>query len=73
MRLLISENPWGYDIEVSEQGKNLIRISHWTPHEGGELYYGPYLGDSTPYMQRIKEDSFRVYNKIHKYFSPLGR
>lgn len=39
------------------------------PREGGELYRGEYLGDSTPYLCDIKEENVKLYNSITKYFA----
>lgn len=46
---------------------NLVIVES-TPHEGGELYRGKYMGDNTPYLLAIKKDDPKQYNRIVKYF-----
>ena len=58
-------NGWGWFSYVKDG--NFV-IGHSTPHEGGELYRGKYMGDDTPYLLAIKKDDFKQYNRIVKYF-----
>lgn len=36
---------------------------------GGDKYRGEYKGENTPYLNEIKENYLKAYNKIIEYFS----
>lgn len=59
------QEPYGYYAYV--EGGVLVIGENW-PREGGDLYAGEYLGEKTPYLNELKNEALRIYNKIVKYF-----
>ena len=49
-----------------ENGVFVIGRIHAT--YGGDCYRGEYKGDDTPYIDEVKKNYPRMYNKIVKYF-----
>ena len=59
------QEKWGW-YAYAENG--VLVIGESSPHEGGDLYSGPYKGKNTPCLMAIQKDCPRIYNNIVKYF-----
>lgn len=66
-RITFGDSVYGGWYSYVEDGVFVIGRIHAA--YGGDCYCGEYKGDDTPYIDKVKEDYPKMYNKIIKYFN----